>query len=139
MLIAFPLQQRASMLRYTYIGCLILLMSEEVKSSVKSSEGQIPSYDIYCVKACWSSSVFEGEGHVRCNLPKRREVLVQRHNVTNWKTGSDQTSHICLQMVQGGLLLALQELRSEHSRRTVIFLLTLNLLAPATVGARINP
>ena len=82
---------------------------------VVSSEGQIPSYDTSCVKACWSSRAFEGEAHVGPNLPKRREVIVQRHNITYWKTGSDQPSHICLEMGQGGLLLALQGLRSEHS------------------------
>jgi hypothetical protein len=79
------------------------------------SEGQILSYDISCVKACWSSSAFEGEGHVGPNLPKRREVLVQRNNVRHWKTGSGQTSHICHEMVQGRLLHALRGLRSEHS------------------------
>jgi len=36
-LIAFPLQHWASMLRYTYIGCLVLLMSEEVTNAIQKN------------------------------------------------------------------------------------------------------
>lgn len=47
-----------------------------------SPEGHILSYDVSCVKACWSSNALEGEGHVGPNPAKRREVLVQRYSVT---------------------------------------------------------
>jgi len=46
-------------------------------AGVIPSEGQIPSYDISCVKAFWSSRAFEDEFHVGPILPKRREILAQ--------------------------------------------------------------